>query len=74
MVIRLVFPRRAGLLPRPYEYVFSSDLTQWATVANVSETVLSTQHVDGVQIETVEALIPASNPVSGYVRLRWNPH
>ena len=74
MAIRLVFPRRAGLWPRPYEYVFSSDLNQWTTVANVSETVRSTQNVDGVQIETIEALIPASNPVSGYIRLRWNPH
>lgn len=74
MALRLVFPRRAGLSPRPYEYLFSSDLTQWTTVTNDSETVLAVHNADGIQIETVEALIPATNPVSGFVRLRWNPH
>jgi hypothetical protein len=71
--IRLVFPRRAGFSPQPYDYVTSSDLTQWTTAGNVSEAVLSLQTVDGVQIETVEALIPTANPVSAFVRFRWNP-
>ena len=74
IAIRLVFPRRAGLAPRPYEYVISSDLTQWVPALNVSETVLATQTVDGIPIETVETLIPTSNPVSGFVRFKWSPH
>jgi hypothetical protein len=74
MAIRLVFPRRVGLSPRPYEYVISSDLMQWTDALNVSETVLSTQNVEGVQVETVQTLIPTSSPVSGFVQFRWNPH
>lgn len=71
--IRLVFPRRAELPPRLYDYVISSDLTQWVPAPDVSETVISSQTVDGVRIETIEALIPASNPVSGFIQFRWNP-
>ena len=71
--LRLVFPRRAGLSLRPYEYVISSELTQWTPVLTVSETVLSTKTVGGIQIETVEALIPASDPVSAFVRIKWRP-
>ena len=73
LALRLVFPRRAGLVPRPYDYVISPDLAQWTVAPNVSETVLSVQSVDGTQIETVEALIPAVNPKAGFVRFRWNP-
>ncbi len=72
--IRLIFPCRAGLSPRPYEYLLSSDLAQWAPALDVSETILSTQTVGGVQVETVEALIPPPNPVSGFVRFKWSPH
>ena len=73
-VLRIVFPRRKGLSPQPYDFVISSDLRQWTVAQNVSEAVLSTQTVGGVQIETVEALIPATDPISGFVRFRWNPH
>ena len=54
------------------EDVVSTDLNQWADALDVSETVLSTQDVDGVQIETVQARIPATDIAAGSVRLRWN--
>jgi hypothetical protein len=74
MRIRLIFPRRAGLSPQPYGFVISSDLTQWTTAGGVSETVLSTQTVDGVEVETVEALIPSPSLTMGFVRFQWLPH
>jgi hypothetical protein len=72
--IRLVFPRRVGLLPRPYEFAISSDLTQWTPAAGVTETVLSTQTIDGVSVEMVKVLIPGPDPTRGFVRFRWLPH
>jgi len=71
--LRIVFPRRAGFSPQPYGFVFSTNLTQWATVQNVAETVLAVQNVGGVQVETVEAIIPATN-AAGFVRFEWTPH
>jgi hypothetical protein len=71
-VIRIVFPRRAGLSPQPYRFVFSADLTQWATLENVAQNVLGGQEVGGVQVETIEAIIPATN-VAGFVRFEWKP-
>jgi len=68
-LVRLVFPRRAGLEPGWYSYQAAVQLDAWSTVTPVSETVLSTQTVDGVSVETVEALIELPEGGSGYVRL-----
>jgi hypothetical protein len=69
--LRLVFPRRAGLTPCPYAYETSEDLKTWAAAQDTSETVLGTQVVNGVQLETVEALFPATNSLGGFVRIKW---
>ena len=63
--IRLVFPRRGGLALAVYGYESSSNIAQWNPVTNPSETVLATQTVGGVTVDTVEALIPAASPDCG---------
>jgi hypothetical protein len=68
-LVRLVFPRRAGLAPGWYAYQVASDLDTWGTVTPVSETVMTTQTIDGVEIETVEVLIEMPAGGAGYVRL-----
>lgn len=70
--IRLVFPRRAGLAVGFYRFESSPDLTNWGLAVGVTQTVLSTETIDGVVIETVEALIPSPDPTSGFVRLIWS--
>jgi uncharacterized repeat protein (TIGR01451 family) len=71
--LRLVFTRRGGLNARPYVYEVSNDLAFWAAANAVSETVLSTQQVEGIPVETVEALVPASEANAAFVRLTWRP-
>jgi hypothetical protein len=70
-VIHLTFPRRAGLSQGLYGYECSANLVDWATVPNVSETVVSSQTVNGVLVETVDAQIPSPAKNCGFVRLRW---
>jgi hypothetical protein len=69
--IRLTFPRRAGLFGPIYAYETSPDLSQWTPTANVTETVLSTATVGGVQIENVQADVTVSGSGNAFVRLRW---
>ncbi len=69
--IRLVFPRRAGLTGSHHGYEVTHDLSTWSPVLSPLENVLSTQTVDGVNVETVEALIPAPQSDCGFVRMRW---
>lgn len=71
MVIHLVFPRRSGLAPGAYGYECSTNLGDWHVAENVVETVLATQTVNGVQMETVDAAIPCLSPATGFARLRW---
>jgi hypothetical protein len=72
MAIRLVFPA-LGSSPMSYEYMISSDLTQWTAAPDVSETVLSHANDGWSAGRDSRALIPAPDPVSGFIRLRWNP-
>lgn len=71
--LRLTFPRRAGIFPQPYAYEWSSNLVHWLPAQNVTESVLSLQSADGASTETVEAVLPATNSVSGFLRLKWLP-
>jgi hypothetical protein len=70
-VIRMVFPRRAGLSPKPYRIDLSCDLSQWSPASSVTENVLSTQTVNGVSIETVECLITPMQMSGCFARLVW---
>ncbi len=70
-VIHVTFPRRAGIVMPAYGYEISSDLAIWSPVGSVSESVLSTQVVDGVVIDNVDAAITAPQLKSGFVRLKW---
>ncbi|MEO5716568.1 MAG: hypothetical protein ABIT37_24025 [Luteolibacter sp.] len=72
-VIHLNFPRRAGLAMPAYGYEISSDLATWSPTENVTETVVSTQTTEGVEIENVDAAFPAQESGSGFVRLYWLP-
>ncbi|MDX1927594.1 MAG: hypothetical protein SFV81_13820 [Pirellulaceae bacterium] len=71
MVMRMTFPRRAGVTQPAYTYEYSTDLSIWTAVSNVTETVLSTETIEGVEVEMVNATIPCENPLGGFIRLRW---
>jgi len=72
--IRLVFRRRAGLSVEPYRIEASDLAAEWTPATVTSETILSTQTVDGIALETVEALIASPGTGRGFVRLKWlNP-
>ena len=70
-VMRLVFPRRAGLAAGAYGYETSDDLFTWTLNQNVVESVLSSQTVGAVQVDTVQADVTLPTPAHGFVRLRW---
>jgi hypothetical protein len=69
--LRLVFPRRAGLAPAFYGFETSPDLAFWTPAVGVRETVLSTEVIDGVAMEVVEAVVPLPNAQPAFVHLRW---
>jgi len=69
-VLHLVYPRRNPLIPNSYGYETSSDLNQWSSAPGVTETILSTQTIGGVQVQTVDAAIPVSAN-HGFARLKW---
>jgi hypothetical protein len=71
--LRIVYPRRAGLAPLPYVYETSPDLVHWSVAQNLSESTLGTATVEGVAVENMEVLIPATNSVGGFLRFRWSP-
>jgi len=70
-VIHLIYPRRVGIAAGSYRIEATHDPGSWAAATGVTETVLSTQTVNGVVIETVEALVPAPAGGRGFVRLKW---
>lgn len=70
VTIQLTFPRRAGISMPSYGYEFSSDLVTWVPVENVSEAILSTQAIDGLEIESVDATMTVPGSNCGFVRLR----
>ncbi len=69
--IRLVFPRRAGLIGSHHGYEISSDLKAWSSVNNATETILSAQTIDGINVENVEVLVPRPADGSTFVRMSW---
>lgn len=69
--IRIAFPRRAGVSPKPYVIETSCDLAIWTPANNAVETISSSRITNGVTIESVEAVVPMPAPDCGFVRLRW---
>lgn len=71
-MIRMVFPRRTNLSPKPYRIDLSCDLKSWTPAQSVTETVLSTQTVNGVSVETVECdITPIQSSGGCFARLVW---
>jgi len=70
-VLHIIYPRRAQLIGTPFAYETSVDLRQWDAAAAVTETVLATQIIDGVQVQTIDAAIPSPVPTVGFGRLKW---
>jgi hypothetical protein len=68
-VIHLTFPRRAGLSLPSYGYETSENLTTWEPAKGVTETALSTETVNGVEMENIDAAISTSHG-AGFVRMR----
>lgn len=73
VVLHLIFPRRSDLAPGSYGYETSGDVEIWNPATSVTETVISTQTVNGVQLDTVDAAFPFPAGQSGFVRLKWLP-
>ena len=73
MVMHLSFPRRAGVTRPAYWFEISSDMQHWASAPSVTETILSTETVDGVSVESVDAAIPVTNTEGGsrFLRIGW---
>lgn len=71
VTLHLTFPRRAGIAMPSYGYEFSRDLATWVPVESVSEAILSTQVIEGLEIESVDAMIIVPRANCGFVRLRW---
>ncbi len=70
-VLHLIFPRRAQMAPGSYGYETSPTLRQWTAAAGVTETILSTQLINGVQTQTIDAAIPIGAASRAFARLRW---
>jgi len=70
-VMHLSFPRRVGVTRPAYGFEFSNDMLAWANIPAVTETIISTQIVDGVSVETVDAAIPVTDNGNGFVRIGW---
>jgi hypothetical protein len=69
--MHLIFPRRVGVSQSAYKYEVSENLQTWQLATAVTETILSTQTVDGVTTETVDASITCPWAKGGFVRLKW---
>jgi hypothetical protein len=72
-IIHIIFPRRVGLAAQSYGFETSVDLERWSAAQGVTETVLSTYTINGVQVQTVDAAIPSPSPTSGFARMKWRP-
>lgn len=71
--VHLKFPRRAGVRMPAYSYEISSGRRSSTVFDVVEETVVSTQVVDGIEVENVEAVVNVPSAETWIVRLRWNP-
>lgn len=69
--MHLIFPRRASFLPNSYRYETTADLQQWSAASGVVETILNTQTINGVQVQTIDAAIPAPAPGHAFARIKW---
>ena len=72
-LIHITFSRRAGEGMPSYQYEISHEQTTWVPLPPVEETVISTEVVDGVMIENMDAVICVPSLRKSYLRLRWNP-
>lgn len=72
-VIRLSFPRRAGVTMPAYGYEFSKDQTNWRPLLEIEETVTSTSDRHGVGFENVDAVTRIPSSAKCVIRLRWSP-
>lgn len=70
-ILHLTFPRRADLAPGSYGFLVGTDLATWQPVASLTETIISTQIIGGVKIDTIDAAVPSPSEECGYLRLKW---
>jgi uncharacterized repeat protein (TIGR01451 family) len=70
-ILHLVFPRRSGLAMPAYGYQVSGDLREWHTPQHVSESVISVNVTNGVEVETIDASIRIPKVKAAFVRLVW---
>lgn len=71
-VTHLYFNRRSGISRTLYDYEVSENLSTWVVpTSTVVESVLSTETIDGIQVECVDAAITVPWTGKGFVRIKW---
>ena len=72
--LQVDFPRRAGIPTSAYRYEVSCDLLVWTPATGHTESVIQTQTINGVTIQTVRVTFPFPESDCGLFRIAWlNP-
>ncbi len=69
--LQVDFPRRAGISASAYRYETSCDPVVWVPATGYSQSVLQTQTINGVSVETVRVSIPFPDSACGFFRVAW---
>lgn len=73
-LVRVELPRRSGMLVgTSYDYETSTDLRTWTPIGDVTESVISTENRDEVELERVRASFRAAPTAARFVRIRLVP-
>jgi hypothetical protein len=73
-LVQVELPRRAGMLVGiSYVYETTTDLRTWVPVGDITESVISTESRDGVEVERVRASFRAAPAAARFVRIRLVP-
>jgi hypothetical protein len=73
-LVEVKLPRRAGMLVgTSYVYETTTDLRTWVPVGDITESVISTESRDGVEVERVRTSFRAAPAAARFVRIRLVP-
>ena len=73
-LVQVELPRRAGMLVgTSYVYETTTDLRAWMPVGDVTESVISNENQDGIQLERVRASFRTTPSAARFVRIRLVP-
>jgi uncharacterized repeat protein (TIGR01451 family) len=69
--LHLIYPRRAEIAPGTFGYERGASLQEWTAATGITESIIGSQMIDGVHVQTIEAVFPPSDAPQGFGRLRW---